>query len=105
MSAAQHMIDQHWNEFFKEARAKTGDPTFGAVRLTAERGPRYIRIVRNDVFENQMRPGSVYVFVDTTNGNILKAASFRTPAKHARGNIFDPDPLKAVTVYGGQYLR
>lgn len=31
--------------------------------------------------------GSAFAFVDMTNGDILKAASWKAPAKHARGNI------------------
>ena len=40
---------------------------------------RYTKIIRG---------GSVHCFVDNTNGNVLKAASWNAPAKHARGNIF-----------------
>lgn len=31
--------------------------------------------------------GSAYAFIDLTNGDILKPASWAAPAKHARGNI------------------
>ncbi len=102
---AQTMIDRHTDESFAASRAKVDDPTFGAVKLALQRGPKYIRVVRNDVFAGEERPGGVYCFIDTTNGNILKAASFKTPAKHARGNIFDANPLSAVTQYGAQYIR
>ena len=60
-------------------------------------GSRYIKIVRD---------GSVFSFIDVTNGAVLKAASWRAPAKHARGNIFDEsNGMKHVTVYGPNYLR
>lgn len=49
---------------------------------------------------------SVWCFVDKTNGDVLKPASWKAPAKHARGNIFDEhNGLKYLTPYGPAYLR
>lgn len=72
--------------------------------LTVERGSRYIKLNRtNDGGLGQM---SVHVFVDRRNGDVLKAASFKAPAKHARGNIFDDhNGLNRMSVYGAEYLR
>lgn len=42
-------------------------------------GNRYIRIASDR---------SVHSFIDRTNGDVLKPAGFRAPAKHARGNLF-----------------
>lgn len=54
--------------------------------LEVVRGPRYIKLVKNS--GNQR---SVYGFVDRKSGNLLKAASWKSPAKNfARGSIFDP---------------
>jgi len=103
ISSAQAMLDAHKDRFFADARARTGDATFGAQKLTTERGGRYVRVVVSDRDPSTGR--SVYCFVDTTNGDILKAASWKAPAKHARGNIFSDNPLSAVTEYGGRYLR
>ena len=47
----------------------------------------------------------VHHFVDLTTGDILKGASWKAPAKHARGNILRPDAMDAVSVYGAAYLR
>ena len=58
-------------------------------------GKRYIKLTRN---------GSVVAFIDKTNGDVLKAASWKAPAKGARGNIFAPDnSLSRVTPYGMEY--
>lgn len=57
-------------------------------------GKKYVRIVRK---------GSAYCFIDKTNGDILKAASWKAPAKGARGNIYAADPLAGVTPYGAVY--
>jgi hypothetical protein len=60
-------------------------------------GRRYIRITRG---------GSAHAFIDRKNGDVLKPASWKAPAKHARGNIFDVDNgLKFMGPYGPAYLR
>ncbi len=49
---------------------------------------------------------SIHCFVTLENGDILKAATYKAPAKHARGNIFDDDNgLQALTPHGVRYLR
>lgn len=49
---------------------------------------------------------SIHVFVDRTNGDVLKPATWRAPAKHARGNIFDPaNGLGMMKWTGPEYLR
>jgi hypothetical protein len=59
----------------------------------------------------------VYCFIRLTNGetktlgtlkagDIHKPASYKAPAKHARGSVFDPDfGAKCGGIYGIQYLR
>ena len=38
-------------------------------------------------------------------GDVLKCATWKQPAKHSRGNIFDTDKgMKYIGVYGPQYL-
>lgn len=64
-------------------------------------GPKYIRVTRHHSTDH----GSAYCFVNRENGDILKPAGFKTPAKHARGNIFDADPVKGCGPYGVAYLR
>ena len=49
--------------------------------------------------------GSVHTFVDMTNGNILKSASWAAPAPNGvRGNIFDEDyGASVVNEHGANY--
>ena len=64
-------------------------------------GQRYVRVIRTG-------PGSrsVHCFVDKSNGDVLKAASWKAPAKHARGNVFDEkNGLGWMGEYGPAYLR
>lgn len=60
-------------------------------------GSRYVKVVRN---------GSAHCFVDISNGDVLKSASWNAPAKKARGNIFNSDNgLSGMDHYGAKYLR
>jgi|APSaa5957512493_1039668.scaffolds.fasta_scaffold13789_1 hypothetical protein len=78
-----------------EAWVEKVDAKFGGSR-TIDWGRKYAKIVNGS---------SVYCFVDRTNGNILKSASWKAPAKGARGNIYADDPLKGLGPYGAAYLR
>jgi len=87
--AAQEVIDEYWimSKFDPERKPD----------LDWSEGKRYVKVFRE---------GSVHCFVDKTNGNILKAASWKAPAKHARGNIGDPDNgQSAMGPHGANYLR
>lgn len=65
-------------------------------------GPKYVRVTKH--MPGSMG-GSAYCFVSRENGDVLKPAGFKTPAKHARGNIYDADPVKGCGPYGVAYLR
>lgn len=65
--------------------------------ITYTEGKRYVKLARD---------GSVHCFVDMTNGDVLKAAGWNKPAKHARGNIFDDhNGLRWMGEYGPAYLK
>ena len=63
-------------------------------------GKRYAKLM---VANGGQLNGSVFCFVDLSNGNILKAASWSTPAKGARGNI--ANRAADLTPHGAQYRR
>jgi hypothetical protein len=92
LAKAQAIIDDHYARNY---------PTQGAV-LTAERGPRYVRIVRSYKGETSR---SAHCFIDTTNGDVLKADGWKKPAKHARGNIFAENAVAGMGPHGALYLR
>lgn len=75
--------------------------------ITAECGPKNIRIVRRELWASEgadAEPtnGSVHCFVDAATGNILKADGWKRPARGIRGSIFAAnfDLGRAVTQYG-----
>jgi hypothetical protein len=63
-------------------------------------GKKYVRIVRQEIVSR-----SAWAFVDIATGDILKAASWAAPAKHARANIYQPVTWDNVSAYGPCYLR
>ena len=65
--------------------------------VTVDFGRKYAKVVVGD---------SVHTFVNKENGDILKAASFKAPAKNGvRGSIFAEDfGMSAVGPYGALYL-
>jgi hypothetical protein len=70
-------------------------------QIEAEPGRKFIRLLKG-------RPGYryCYCFLDYA-GNIYKSATWRAPAKHIRGSVFDKDYGwgKALNHYGASYLR
>jgi hypothetical protein len=93
VTEAQAIVDRDRNAKF---------PMLARSVLTAEPGRRYVKIV---VCSEGQSDRSVYCFVDSTNGDILKAASWKAPAKYARGNVLSGKTSDAVTHYGAMYLR
>ena len=78
-------------------------------------GARYIQVDRVDD-GGAASSRSVHCFIDRTGGmvkgaatkagDILKAASYKTPAKHARGSIFAADfGMSCMGDYGPNYLK
>ncbi len=95
VAKAQHTVDEHYRKEY---------PSLSGELLTIEEGQRYIRVVKSSRESKLSR--SVYCFIDKTNGDVLKAASWKAPAKGARGNVFNTDNgLGGVTAYGGKYNR
>lgn len=93
LTDCQNKINQHFKDKY---------PNLTAPYLTILPGRKFIKIINNDA------PGSsrsVWAFINKENGDILKPASWVAPAKHARGNIYNPETWTTVTVYGPMYLR
>lgn len=85
-----------------EERKATGFDVLGPIAISVQAGPKNFRIVRNDPHT------SVHCFVERATGNILKAAGWKAPAKHSRGNIRVGDASNwwngAIGEYGAAYL-
>jgi len=92
----EHMRNYHWDE-----------------ELVIHKGRRYDKIVCNDVGDKSRVGCKVWAFIDKTNGNILKPATWKAPAKHARGNIYESpsrdgrkndDSMQFIGAFGPAYM-
>jgi len=81
-------IEQFVSDLQKIMPESRGEVTFST-------GRKYFKIISY---------GSVWGFVDF-DGNVLKAAGWRGPAKGIRGNITDPEIISKVDWTGPRYLR
>lgn len=110
LTGAQKLIDDDW------AAHKFTHAMSPVLRLDV--GSRFVKVTRLDRTSAGvvLHRGSVHAFIDITGGNIggvnhqpgdvLKPASWRAPAKHARGNLFDDKGgLGWMSSYGPAYLR
>lgn len=71
-------------------------------KITVLSGQKYDKVYVIEPHGNRR----IYCFVNRQNGDILKPATATTPAKGARGNIFDADyGMKRMGPYGPAYNK
>ena len=77
------------------------------VSVTFEPGSKYLRVVMADGYRTTGTHRSAYAFIVAKDmgqfkvGDILKAASWKAPAKNfARGNVFRPETYERHSPYG-----
>ena len=106
---ADAKFEKHANEYIKrvkkayDARMKKEFPNNPLDTFSFTKGKRYWRVVAKNAGHGGKH---VHSFLDTTTGDVLKAAGWSKPAKHARGNIYKPDyGMGGVGDYGAKYLR
>jgi hypothetical protein len=74
-------------------------------------GKRYVRIVKEDSYPISTnyvhRSKSVHTFIDLRNGDILKAGTWKQPARNGtRGNLCSSDiGASVVDWHGAKYLK
>lgn len=73
------------------------------ANVTMSKGSKYAKLFNASKDSGKQ----VLAFINMNNGDILKPASFKIPAKHARGNIFDDDGgAQALSASGSiRYLK
>jgi hypothetical protein len=90
------LVQSRVNSFF-ERNYKTLTPP---VLVVLPRG----RVYKKVVFTGTQN--SVHSFIEIKTGNIYKPASWKAPAKHARGNIYKNCGSNALDVMGNvRYLK
>ena len=77
------------NEYLARLKQLSDAVTPDYATYSMTRGRKYGKVIMTVLGSSDGR--SVHSFVDLNNGDILKAASWATPAKTARGSVFDLD--------------
>lgn len=68
-------------------KVKQGLNYFDTYTVTLEEGRKYLRIYANEVTAGTVRHTRIVAFINSLTGDILKPATYKAPAKHARGNV------------------
>ena len=100
-AAAEGMLRDHF--------AKHGY-TFAIPNVEiVSKGRRFAKLIRTETNpKTGAKEGqtSVHSFVEIASGDIFKPATFKAPAKHARGNIYDDNGRDSMTADAFvKYLR
>jgi hypothetical protein len=94
------MLNKYYNERF---------PMLEIPRLILAGGTKYLKVQVIEQRGSEVNPSEgfrAFAFIDLTNGDILKPATWKKPAKHARGNIFDEHGgMKWMGPYGPAYME
>jgi hypothetical protein len=104
-------FDYRFNKFLEkvEEKIKTKDTEYTKHSVDFTLGKRYIKVISltSSSCTSALRRESVFCFIDTTNGNVLKASSWKAPeTKNPRSNIGDEDfGESGIDYYGAIYLR
>jgi len=74
----------------------------GVPEFTITKGKKYLKVIMKDYNQS-----SAHLFVDQTNGDVFKPASFKAPAKGVRYNLLDDKSRKEMLKradWAGSYL-
>lgn len=93
VNKAQDMVNERFGKQF---------PTLEADRLEVSMGRKFAKIISIKAGHTS---GGAWGFIDLSNGDVLKAESWKRPAPHARGNIFKDEPGDCCEWTGPRYLR
>ena len=84
----------NYPEYAREQLDAIENGTANLYKFVVKTGKRYYKIVQQEFetwekskYYGQYRDGSVHCFVDKETGDVYKAASWRSPAKHIRFSL------------------
>ena len=90
----QGNLSGNYPEYAKQQLAEIENGTAKLYKFKVYSGKRYYKIVQQEFetwekskYYGQYRDGSVHCFVDKETGDVYKAASWRSPAKHIRFSL------------------
>ena len=65
---------------------------FEKYEVIATEATKFFKVYRVEVYENgKKNTPHIVAFIDKATGDIFKPASWKAPAKHARGNVLSPE--------------
>lgn len=81
--------------------------TYADFNLRVRGGRKYIAIDKEEIYKDGKKGQiTVYAFVEFPTGNVYKPATYKKPADHPRGNIFNLEAtMKVMTPYGPPYMK
>ena len=84
----------NYPDYAREQLDAIENGTANLMKFKVYSGKKYYKIVQQEFetwekskYYGQYRDGSVHCFVDKETGDVYKAASWRSPAKHVRFNL------------------
>jgi len=77
------------SRYAQEQLDALNDGTFKGMKFSITSGKKYLKIISNDWDERreEWRSGGVHAFVNKHTGEVYKAASWKSPAKHVRYDL------------------
>ena len=112
-------LSGNYPEYAREQLDAIENGTANLMKFKVYSGKKYYKIVQQEFetwekskYYGQYRDGSVHCFVDKETGNVYKAASWKSPAKHIRFSLqteadikFLLNPDNVTWTSGYLYLR
>ena len=94
-------IHGNYPEYAREQLDAIENGTANLMKFKVYSGKKYYKIVQQEFetwekskYYGQYRDGSVHCFVDKETGDVYKAASWRSPAKHIRFSLQNEADLR-----------
>jgi len=103
---------QFRNEFISKCQALLNDHNRNhhwETEITIKNGRKYDKMITEDSSDIGDWPTGegtrrVFAFINKTNGDILKPATWNSPAEHNRGNIYHENPMLFIHWTGPAYM-
>ena len=91
LRSLKRMYADSGSEYSRKEIEATENGTANLMRFRIQKGKKYYKIIQQDFDtfrdRNEYRDGGVHAFVDKKTGEVYKAASWKSPAKHVRYDL------------------
>ena len=91
LRSMKRMNAESASEYTRKEIEATENGTANLMRFRMEFGRKYIKIIQQDYDtyrdRNEYKDGGVHAFINRKTGEVYKAASWKSPAKHVRYDL------------------